>query len=163
MIRDSLVRLSYWEVLNLARIYLHKDVQQGGAWCRPGIVPGFTDRDGVWHSSLASTVIARAIGCISVDYLLCYPPCFLEQPYAIVDLISYCDTRQLRHRGTVYEMAGFRQERQNSRGLRTYAKEMRALSYGEDSYIRQAALESRRSQTYRARRQAVDEWRQLAL
>jgi hypothetical protein len=85
---DGLCRLWYWEVLCLLRIWFHEDVQEGGSWCHPAIVPGFFDRGGNWHSNLASTVIERALDAIVIDYLLAFPPCFPELPYQIAEILS---------------------------------------------------------------------------
>jgi hypothetical protein len=63
-----------WEVLNLARVWLAPTVQVGGQWHRPSILPGFTDRRGLWRSTLASTVITEALGRVGYDYLTAHPP-----------------------------------------------------------------------------------------
>src|SRR4051794_14999099 len=44
-----------WQVLNLARVWLHPDVQPGGRYY-DGRLPGIV-RKGTWHSALASTAI----------------------------------------------------------------------------------------------------------
>lgn len=142
-------RLSRWEVLNLCRIYLRPEVQDGGPWCQPDIVPGFIDRHGCWRSSLATTVIGMAIECVVVDYLVSFAPVFLDQPYQLVDLLSYCDPRQ-GHQGAVYRHAGFRLERKNEHGLQTYAHSLRPLTYGEDAYVRYCATHALRSKRYRS-------------
>jgi len=159
---DGSCRLWYWEVLCLLRIWFHEDVQVGGSWHRPGIVPGFFDRNGDWHSNLASTVIERALDAIVIDYLLAFPPCFPELPYQLAEVLSYCDTTQPRHRGTVYQQSGFHLVRENDAGLQTYARAVRPLTWGEDAYVQYFADRSLRSRRYRSRRQSERAARQLA-
>jgi hypothetical protein len=155
-------RLSRWEVLNLARLYIRPELQDGGPWCRSGIVPGFIDRHGCWRSSLATTVIGMAIQCVVSDYLLCYSPVFLDQPYQLVDLLSYCDPKQ-GHQGAVYRHAGFRLERTNSDGLQSFAHELRPLTPGEDAYVRYCATHALRSKRYRSQLASSRLVRQVAL
>jgi hypothetical protein len=156
-------RLSRWEILNLARIYIAPIAQEGGAWCRPGLVPGFFDRSGCWHSCLTTTVIRMAIECVLVDYLVCFAPVFLDQPYAIAEVLSYCDQTQPGHRGVIYQSAGFRLQRTNVRGLQTYAIPVRPLTQGEDAYIRYVATYSLRSRRLRAQVAAERVAQQVAL
>lgn len=147
-----------WQVLNLARVWLSPAVQAGGAWCNPGLLPGYTDRSGVWRSTLASHVIGLAIQRIGVDYLLRRPPCFLDEPYQIRYLLSYCDTRL--HRGTIYQASGFDRYRINKAGIETWRKSLPPLTNQQDLQVRDASRHSPRSQKYRAQRA---EQRQLQL
>ena len=156
-------RLSRWEVLNLARIYIDPIAQEGGSWCGPGLVPGFIDRNKCWRSCLTTTVILMGIECVLVDYLLVFAPVFLDQPYAIAEVLSYCDATQPSHRGTIYQKAGFRLERTNERGLQTYALPVRPLTLGEDAYIRYCASHSLRSRRLRAQAAAEREAYQVTL
>lgn len=156
-------RLSRWEVLNLARIYVAPIVQDGGAWCRPGMVPGFEDRQGRWHSCLTTKAILMALECVPVDYLLAFPPVFLDQPYHIQEILSYCDGRQPGHRGTLYRHASFRLERTNEQGLLTFAKTARRLSPGEDAWVRHFATHSLRSKRLRSQASAARVARQVPL
>lgn len=156
-------RLSRWEVLNLARIYLRPIVQEGGAWCRPGIVPGFTDRKQAWRSCLTSTVINISLECVITDYILAFPAVFLEQPYQIAEVLSYCDATHPGHRGIIYQHAGFRLERINDRALQTYARAVRPLTQGEDAYVRYFATHSLRSKRYRSQYAGALAARQVAL
>lgn len=94
-----------WQVLNLARVWLHPSVQPGGAFHGPVHLPGFIDRRGAFRSTLASEVVLTLAARVVRDYLVRRPPCFLEEPYELRWLLSYCDTRL--HRGTVYRAAGF--------------------------------------------------------
>lgn len=140
-----------WEILNLSRVWLSPDVQPGGQLYTPTILPGFVDRQGVWRSTLASAVITAALGRVGFDYLTAHPPCFVEQPYVIRAVLSYCDTRL--HRGTIYRAAGFRLARVNAAGLETWWTDAVAgLTADQDGVIRSLAAEHPRS--VRVRNQA---------
>lgn len=140
-----------WEVLNLARVWLHPRVQVGGDLCRPDILPGYIDRRGVWRSTLASTVIELALARIGYDYLLKRPPCFPDEPYEIKVVLSYCDTR--KHKGTIYRAAGFELARTNEHGIETwYTPAVAPLSNYEHDMVRKASDRSPRAQRLRGRR-----------
>lgn len=151
-------RFSRWELLNLSRVWLDPAVQQGGFWYSPDLLPGFYDRQGIFHSSLASTVIAMALDCVVVDYLIAFQPVDVREPYQIAEVLSYCS---VRHKGIIYQQSGFRLERENRQGLQTYARPVRPLTQGEDAYIRYLAEHSPRSRRYRALR--ANPWTQLQL
>lgn len=137
-----------WEVLNLARVWLDPAVQSGGRLYSPELLPGFADRKGLWRSSLASTVIRMALTTVGVDYLTKRPPCFLEQPYAIRAVLSYCDTRL--HRGTVYQAAGFKLARRNKAGIETWwTPSVAGLTPGQDAAVRELARTHPRSRRIR--------------
>jgi hypothetical protein len=150
---------SRWEVLNLARVWLAQDFQQGGHYYGPGHLPGYVDRKGVWRSTLASAAILAALDRIVVDYLDARPPCFLDEPYQLRQVLSYCDTRL--HKGTIYKAAGFTLARTNKAGIETWVKAVRPLTETEDAHIRARALQHPRSQAYRAMRAGAGE--QLSL
>lgn len=107
-----------WEILNLSRVWLDRRVQRGSIWYDAALLPGFTDRRGVWRSTLATTVIGMALRAVGNDYLVAHPPCFLDEPYAIRAILSYCDTR--RHAGTIYRAAGWPLARTNAQGIQTW-------------------------------------------
>lgn len=133
-----------WEVLNLSRVWFDPIVQPGGAWHGPRFLPGFIDRKGQWRSALASTAIVAALGMIGYEYLLKHPPCFVEQPYAIRAVLSYCDTRL--HKGTIYRAAGFQLARRNRAGIETYwTPAVSPLKAGEDRDVRNLAARHPRS------------------
>lgn len=97
-----------WQVLSLARLWLHPDFQRGGGLFSPDILPGFVDRKGVWRSRLATEcVILPSLQMTQGRWLGVHPPRFLDQPYHIVKIISYCDTRYFD--GAIYRAAGFRE------------------------------------------------------
>lgn len=155
-------RLTRWQVLNLARVWLDPAVQANGERCEIGqlLVPGFRDRKHIWRTELASTIINMALLQIGVDYLEAYPPCFLDEPYEIMECLSYCDTRV--HQGLLYRAAGFDLVRENTRGIQTYARRLRPLYQFEHMSIHHWANTSLRSKQYRSAR-AVSMWQQSAL
>lgn len=79
-VRSSRCRLSRWEVLNLARVWLDPALQPDGRWYHPSgitgpaVLPGFYDRKRIWHSCAASYIIDLALERIGFDYLSCKPP-----------------------------------------------------------------------------------------
>lgn len=148
-------RASYdrWEVLNLSRVWLDPAVQVAGLYYKPQLLPGYIQRDGMWRSSLASTLIRMALDRIGFDYLLAYPPCFIEQPYRIRAVLSYCDTR--RHRGVIYRAAGFALARTNAQGIETYwTSRVKGLTRDQDQAIRELAAVHPRS--VRIRQKALE-------
>lgn len=124
-----------WCVINLARVYLDPRIQAGGEWYEP---------------NAATWAIGTALKQVVVDYLLHYPPCFLDQPYKLRMCLSYCDTS--RHRGTIYRAAGFQLVRTNERGIETWARALRGLQGHERQRIERLASQSQRSRRYRAGR-----------
>ena len=149
-VTTSRAEVTRWQVLNLARVWLSPAVQAGGAWYEPDLLPGFVDRNGTWRSTLASTAIRMAVQRIGFDYLMRRPPCFLDEPYEIRWLLSYCDTRL--HRGVIYAAAGFQRYRINGRGIETWRAPLPALTAAQDEQVRDASRRSPRSQRYRAQR-----------
>ena len=95
-----------WQVVNLARIWLDPAVQTGGDLARPGAVPGFTDRRGIWRPAVASWTIHQVLARIQRDWVARWPPVFPGQPYHVRLVISYCDPAY--HKGTIYQAAGAR-------------------------------------------------------
>lgn len=144
-------RFDRWEVLNLARVWLHPSVQAGGEYHHPAYLPGYRDRRGVWRSTLASTVIDQALDSIGYDYLLKRPPCFPDEPYEIRAVLSYCDTS--KHRGTIYRAAGWRLARRNERGIETYVTtDITPLTSYQHDRIRKLSDQSPRAQRLRGQR-----------
>lgn len=139
-----------WQVLNLARVWLDPVVQVRGEYCRPDVIPGFVDRRGVFRSTLASTVLKTAIERIGYDYLVQRPPVFLDEPYEIKWLLSYCDTKL--HKGTIYQAAGFERYRINSDGIETWRIRLPALGEEQDNMVRYYSERDSRAQRYRAER-----------
>lgn len=139
-----------WQVLNLSRVWLSPEVQTSGRFYSPEDIPGFTDRRGVFRSTLASEVIQAATHQIGHDYLIRRPPCFLDEPYQIEWLLSYCDTS--KHKGTIYAAAGFELYRTNDRGIQTWRTRLPGLTFEQDARIREAARINPRSIRFRAQR-----------
>jgi hypothetical protein len=138
--RTGKCRLSRWEVLNLARVWLDASLQQeGGRWYHPlgligpAILPGFYDRKHLWRSCAASYVIDLALERIGFDFLYCKPPVWMEEPYQIREVLSYCDTR--RHKGTLYQASRFSLVRTNAAGIATYVRPVRPLTAAEQARI----------------------------
>lgn len=144
-----------WEVLNLARVWLDPLVQKGGALYSPEYLPGYTDRRGVWRSTLASTMIELALAHVGYNYLETHPPVDCSFPYAIKTVLSYNDRR--RHRGTIYRAAGFQLARTNAHQIETwYTTAVAPLSLEQDADIRHRSEVSRRSQRIRGRRAQME-------
>lgn len=67
--------LTYWQILNLARVYLDPRLQYDGEFAHPhrlvgpSVLPGFYDRRHIWHSAAASYVIDLALDRVPFDYL----------------------------------------------------------------------------------------------
>lgn len=138
-----------WQVLNLARVYFDPTVQVGGSLYAPGLIPGFHDRRGVFRSTLGSSAIAAIADRVVIDYLIARPPCFLDEPYELRWLLSYCDTR--KHRGVLYRAAGFELYRTNANGI-TWRLPLRELTLDEHCLVHAASARSPRSIAYRERR-----------
>lgn len=139
-----------WQVLNLARVWIHPLYQMGGRRYDPQYLPGYTDRRGVWRSTLASDMLKASLPGIRWNYLEYRPPCFLDEPYELRWLLSYCDTRL--HRGTIYQAAGFELHHTNRRGIQTWRMPLDPLTKIENDLVCYAAATNRRSIAYRARR-----------
>lgn len=153
-VRTGRAAVTRWQVLNLARIWFRPDVQPGGDYHRPHLLPGFIDRRGTFRSTLVSAAIAQLAARVGSDYLLRRPPCFLDEPYEIRWLLSYCDTRL--HRGTVYRASGFERWRVNAAGVETWRLLLPPLTADEDAAVRAAAAASPRSRAHRARRAQLE-------
>lgn len=96
-----------WQVLSLARLWIHPDFQAGGSLYSPSIVPGFVDRKGVFRSTLATEIIRSSIEQVQQRWIEVHPPRFPDQPYHIRKIISYADTEFFS--GAIYRAFGFRE------------------------------------------------------
>jgi len=143
-----------WQVLNLARVWIHPRWQEGGDQCQTGIVPGFIDRKGKFRSTLISTALDYALygpdGHVGYVYLWHRPPVFPNEPFHIRWVLSYCDSRQ--HRGTIYKAAGFELYRTNADGMQTWRYPLSVMSPEEEADILKRSEEDHRAQKYRAQR-----------
>lgn len=129
-----------WEIINLARVWLDPRIQVGGA----DYVP-----------NAASCAIGQALRRLPADYLTHFPPCFLDEPWQLQMCLSYCDTRQPSHHGTIYKAAGFWRVRVNDDGIETWARPLRRLGHREQEHIKKIAQQSHRSRVYRSMRLAT--------
>jgi hypothetical protein len=80
-----------WQVLDLARVWIHPALQQhsgGHALC------------------IFSQFVSRVLRRVQWDWLDHHPPRYPDQPYHIEVVISYCDLEH--HDGTAYRASGFR-------------------------------------------------------
>lgn len=136
--------LTRWQVLNLARVWLDPVIQLGGAHYIP---------------NAATMVIAQSLRKIVVDYLIQRPPVWMQEPYTIYEVLSYCDTS--KHKGTIYKAANFQLRRENARGIQTYAIPVRRLTHAEHAAIAEQSRLSPRSRQLRAER--ISKESQLAL
>lgn len=132
-------RFDRWEVLNLARVWMSEDLRGAG------------------HGWLGSWAISEAAKRVVADYLHQFPPCFLNEPWRLRMLLSYCDTRH--HTGALYRASGFSLARANTNGIQTWARPLRGLQGHERKAIERVAGQSQRSRIYRSQRavQAVQE------
>lgn len=142
-----------WQVLNLARVWLSPEVQPGGHLHQRSLLPGYHDRRGVWRSSLASTAIKLAAQQIRFDYLRQRPPCFLDEPYEIKYLMSYCDRKV--HRGIIYQSAGFDLYKTNSNQIETWRMTLPPLTSDQHAAVWAATAASKRSRYYQNQRLAA--------
>ena len=74
-----------WQVLSLARLWLHDDLPRNSETC----------------------VIGKAMKLVQRRWLDVHPPRYPDEPYHICKIVSYCDTRYFR--GTIYRAANFRE------------------------------------------------------
>lgn len=73
-----------WQVLSLARLWLHDDLPRNSE----------------------TVTIAKALKLVQRRWLEVHPPAFPDEPYHILKIISFADTRY--HEGTIYKAANFR-------------------------------------------------------
>ncbi len=140
-----------WEILNLSRVWLSPTVQPSGQFYSPDRLPGYIDRKGKFRSTLASDAIRAALRQIGFDYLSARPPCFVDEPYQIRAVLSYCNTHL--HRGVIYRAAGFKLARCNKAGIETWWTDaVSPLSPSGDLGIRSLAAVNPRSVRIRERR-----------
>jgi len=95
-----------WQVVDLNRVYIHPYYQRGesGIYAQPGIVPGYTDRHGVFRPTVATWAIAEVLQRVQADRVRLWPPVYPAQPYHIEVAVSYSDPRF--HKGTICRLAG---------------------------------------------------------
>lgn len=131
-------RLTRWQVLNLARVWLNPCIQHEGE---------------DYIANAATLVIAQALKSIVSDYLMEKPPVWMNEPYEIREVLSYCDTRI--HHGALYKASNFRLMRTNDKGIETYMRPTRRLTHAEKADIATASAKDKRGQKLRAKRAQV--------
>lgn len=94
-----------WQVVDLCRIWIDPRFQAGGELCRPDVVPGFHDRNGIWRPRLATWAIGKVLARIQRDRVSEWPPVYPHQPYHILLVISYHDPQF--HNGIIYKKMGW--------------------------------------------------------
>jgi hypothetical protein len=99
-----------WQVLSLARLWLHDDLPKFSATC----------------------VIGKALKLVQRRWLDVHPPRYLDEPYHILKVLSYADTRY--HEGTIYRAANFRESGRTISQKRH--KNSRGPGMGETELIR---------------------------
>jgi hypothetical protein len=148
---DGRCEVSRWAVLSLARVWLAREVQVNGAEYGPNHLPGFTDRRGVWRSTLASEALRRLTEVVGFEYLLARPPVFLDEPYEHRWLLSYCDTS--KHRGVIYAAAGWTLYRTNENGIQTWRTPLPPLTVEQHAAIAEASAACPRARRFRGERE----------
>lgn len=144
------VEVTNWQVLNLARMWLHPDLQRGGCCYGPESLPGYLDRKGIWRSTLATTILRAAFKRVGYEYLTRRPPLHFDQPWRILWMLSYCDKR--RHKGIIYDQAGFTLYRDEPRNpIRTWRLLLPALTGEQDTHLQH--LSQHHPRTRRKRRE----------
>ena len=139
-------RITRWQVLNLARVWLSPDIQQGGL--------RYVENAATW-------CIAQALRRVVFDYLTVKPPVWMHEPYEIREVLSYCDTRV--HTGTLYRASNFAHMRINDYGIETYMRSVRRLSHAEKATIHQHSEQSKRCQKLRATRAQMQLWEEVTV
>lgn len=149
-VRSGRCQVTRWQIINLARIWIDPLYQMNGERYGPEHLPGFEDRHGVFRSTLISTAVQIAVQRIGFDYLVRRPPVFLDEPYDLVWLMSYCDLKT--HRGAIYPASGFELYRTNDNGIQTWRQPLPALTEEQSRQIIQASMHSERAKKYRMQR-----------
>jgi hypothetical protein len=127
--------LSRWQVLNLARVWIDPRLQHDGVDYVPNV---------------ASWAIAQALRRVGYEFLIKRPPVWLEEPYEIREVLSYCQSST--HRGTLYRAANFTLKRTNERGIETWVRPLRRLTHAEHYEIALRSREDQRGRRLRAAR-----------
>jgi hypothetical protein len=105
-----------WQVLSLSRLWLHDNLPHNSETC----------------------VIGKAMKMVQKRWIEVHPPRFPDEPYHILKVISYSDTRF--HQGTIYRAANFRdtgttkseKRHKNTRGAGLDGAQLRRFVYDLD-------------------------------
>lgn len=103
-----------WQVIDLCRIWIDPIFQPGNAYCYPGVVPGFTDRNDIFRSTTPTWAMQQVLKRVQIDRVSLWPPVYPDEPYHIRLAISYHDPEF--HKGTIYRMMGWQPMYQDAAG-----------------------------------------------
>lgn len=140
-------RMTMWNILNLARVFLFSDVQRKDS-------PSY-----VYNA--ASRVVGTALRHVVRDYLLLFPPLYPDEPFELRECISYCESR--RFLCTLYLASGFTEVRRNANGLITFRHTLRPLTHKEREAIIEASRVSDQQRRRRAERAYAQGYQQIPL
>lgn len=128
--------LTRWQILNLARVWLSPSIQSGGE----NFVP-----------NAATWAIGQALKRVGFDFLVHRPVVWLEEPYEIREVLSYCN--RTIHNGALYRAANFRLRRPaNRNGIETYSRPLRRLTHAEHAEIARCSAADQRARRLRSDR-----------
>lgn len=129
--------LSYWQIINLARVWLDPRIQKNGMH---------------YIKNAASQMIAEALRRITVDYLMVKAPVWMNEPFELRECLSYCQSDL--HTGALYRATNFQLVRSNHAGLQTYRRQLHHLTHAEKALITNRSMANQRARTLRAQRLA---------
>lgn len=109
-----------WQVLLLSRVWIdpiwQAQVVHYPDGSRELSGPTVVDSKGRVHSlCIASCAIGQLLRQVNQDWLEHHPPRFLDQPYSLERIISYCDP-QYGHTGVIYKAANFTEFHRKTHG-----------------------------------------------
>jgi hypothetical protein len=132
-VRRGWATYTQWEILALSRFWLDARLQKGGAW----YIPRF-----------ASLAIKHSLKVIGYHYLLLRPPAFLDRPFEVKQVISYCDSHH--YDCQLYRFSRFHLARENDAGLRTYVHQLSPLTSEQRKQIVEASRLDKAAQKKRS-------------
>lgn len=132
-VQSGWARLTQWELLTLMRVWIDPRLQRGGLWYIP---------------NAATRMVSQALKQVSYDYLLLWPPAYLDQPWKLREVISYCHSD--RFFCTLYLASNFKLVRENKAGLQTYMRQLPQLQPHQIRHIEEASRFNARARQRRA-------------
>jgi hypothetical protein len=97
-----------WQVLDLARVWIHPWLQDDPSETHHEEVPYCINRHGQLvpkRGNVFSQMVSKVLHRVQWDWLRHHPPVYPDLPYHIVLIISYCELAH--HDGTAYRASGF--------------------------------------------------------